>query len=88
MPDPLTQARTHVAALVADRQRRSTPTRPEDAEAAAKLLVDLWAAADRHGITSDHPAWSFHLPRVAVDTMCAAHRKLVGRRSQVSQTAR
>ncbi len=75
MPDPLTQARTHLAALAADRQRRGIPTRPEDLEAAAKLLVDLWAAAQRHGITRDHPAWAFHLPRAALDAICARRRK-------------
>jgi hypothetical protein len=58
MPDPLTQARTHLTALAADRQRRGTPTPPEHLEAAAALLVDLWATATRHGITPDHPAWS------------------------------
>jgi hypothetical protein len=72
VPDQLTQARTHIATLAADRQRRGTPTRPEDIDAAAKLLIDLWAAAARHGIIPDHPAWSFHLPRVALDTVCAA----------------
>jgi hypothetical protein len=75
MPDPLTQARTHVAALAADRQRRGTPTRPEDLETAAALLVDLWAAATRHGITPDHPAWTFHLPRAALDTISAARKQ-------------
>ncbi len=75
MPDPLTQARTHLAALAADRQRRGTPIPPEDIEAAAKLLVDLWAAAHRHGITPDHPAWIFHLPRAALDTITAARKQ-------------
>lgn len=75
MPDPLTQARTSVAALATDRQRRGTTTRSEDIEAAAKLLVDLWAAAARHGITADQPAWTFHLPRAALDTISAQRRK-------------
>jgi hypothetical protein len=85
--DPLTQARTRVAALAADRQRRGIPVRPEDIEAAAKLLVDLWVTASRHGITADHPAWNFHLPRAALDTISAGHRKAVSpSRSQVSWT--
>ena len=75
MPDPLTQARTRIAALAADRQRRGTPTRPGDIEAAAKLLVDLWSVAARHGITPDHRAWSFHLPRAALDIISAGDRK-------------
>jgi hypothetical protein len=75
MPDPLTQAHAHLAALAADRQRRGTSTGREDLEAAAKLLVDLWAAANRHGVTSAHPAWTFHLPRAALDTIRAQRRK-------------
>jgi hypothetical protein len=74
MPDPLTQARNHLAGLAADRQRRGTPIPPEHIEAAAKLLVDLWAVATRHSITPNHPAWTFHLPRAALDTISAAHR--------------
>jgi hypothetical protein len=81
MPDPLTEAHTHLAALAADRQRRGTPTRPEDIEAAAKLLVDLWAAAHRHGITPDHPAWTFHLSRAALDTITAARKQQLPQRA-------
>lgn len=39
MADPLTQARTYLALLVADRQRRGTHTAPEHLEAAAALLA-------------------------------------------------
>jgi hypothetical protein len=73
--DPLTQAPTYLAPLVADRQRRGTHTAPEHLEAAAALLVDLWAAAARHGITPDHHVWSFHLPRAALDTITAARKR-------------
>jgi hypothetical protein len=58
-----------------NRQRRGTHTPPERLEAAAALLVDLWAAAARHGITPDHPAWTFHLPRAALDTATAARKE-------------
>jgi hypothetical protein len=71
--DPLTQARTYLAPLVTDRQRRNTHAAPEHLEAAAALLVDLWAAA-RHGTTLDHCGWSFHLPRAALDTITARKR--------------
>ena len=58
--DPLTQARTYLAPL------------PEQPEAAAAPLVDLWAAAARHGITPNHCAWSFHPPCAALGTITAA----------------
>jgi hypothetical protein len=75
MPDPLTQARTQLAAIAADRQRRGTPAPPEHLEAAAALLVDLWTTATRHGITPNHPAWTFHLPRAALDTISATRKQ-------------
>jgi hypothetical protein len=71
--DPLAQARTHVAPLVVDHQRRSTHLAPEHLEAAATLLANLWAAA-RHSITPDHSTWSFHLP-CALDTIAAARKR-------------
>jgi hypothetical protein len=71
----LSQARTRLTALAADRQHRGTHTPPEHLEAAAALLVDLWAAAARHGITPAHPAWTFHLPRAALDTITAARKQ-------------
>jgi hypothetical protein len=74
--DPLTQARTHLAPLVADHQRRSTPAALAHLEAAAALLANLWAAAAaRHSITPDHRAWSFHLPCAALDTIAAARQR-------------
>jgi hypothetical protein len=42
--------------------------------AAAELLVDLWAAAARHGITPEQFGWRRHLPRAAVDTIAAVGR--------------
>jgi hypothetical protein len=73
--DPLTQARTYyLVALVADRQRRSTNATPQHLEAAAALPVDLWVAA-RHGITPNHHARSFHLPRATLDTITAPRKR-------------
>jgi hypothetical protein len=43
--------------------------------AAAALLVDLWAAAARHGITPDQFGWRRHLPRAAVDSIAAIGRR-------------
>jgi hypothetical protein len=73
MADPLTPARTYLVPLVADRQR-STNATPRHLEAAATLPVDLWVAA-RHGITPDHRARSFHLPRATFHTITAARKQ-------------
>jgi hypothetical protein len=70
MADPLTQAPTYLVPLAADRQHRSTNATTQHLEAAAALPVDLWVAA-RHGITPDHRAPSFHLPRITLDTITA-----------------
>lgn len=44
-------------------------------QAAAALLVDLWAVAREHGITPEQFGWRRHLPRAAVDTIAAVGRR-------------
>jgi hypothetical protein len=82
--DPLTQARTDLAPLVADHQCRSTPAALAHLEAAAALLAHLWAVAARHSITPDHSTWSFHLPR-ALDTIAAARKRRHADRAQAGR---
>jgi hypothetical protein len=71
-------ARAHLQPLADDRRTRGANLPEADVEAAAALLVDLWAAAARHGITPQHRAWTFHLPRAALDVTAAARRKARG----------
>jgi hypothetical protein len=67
----LDRARTVIGELAADRRSRGATITADQLEAAAALLVDLWAAAARHGIGPDHRAWTTHLPRAALDTTTA-----------------
>jgi hypothetical protein len=69
------QARAHLQPIADDRRRRGANLPDADVEAAAVLLVDLWAAATRHGITPQHRAWTFHLPRTALDVTVAVRRQ-------------
>jgi hypothetical protein len=68
----LSQARAAVRQLSGERP--STRPTAEEAEAAAGLLADLWAAAAHHGITPGSAGWSRHLPRAALDAVVAARR--------------
>jgi hypothetical protein len=74
--DRLDQARAHLARIDAERQAKGAPPIPPEAQdAAARLLVDLWAAAERHGITPDSWGWDHHLPAAAWNCWRAPHRK-------------
>jgi hypothetical protein len=42
---------------------------------AEALLLDLWAAGQRHGITPEQFGWKRHLPRAAVDSIAATGRR-------------
>jgi hypothetical protein len=74
MPN-LHDARHAIDAIASDRRARGAHIPPEHVEAAAALLVDLWAAAARHGIGPDHPGHTLHLPRAALDTVGARARR-------------
>ncbi len=65
----LDHARTVIDDLAADRRSRGATITADQLEAAAALLVDLWAAAIRHGIDPDHRAWTTYLPRTALDSV-------------------
>ncbi len=64
----LDHARTVIDDLAADRRSRGATITADQLEAAAALLVDLWAAAARHGIDPAHRAWTTYLPRAALDS--------------------
>ena len=65
----------HTKALAAIREVAGSRLHAEQEQAAAGLLVDLWAAAARHGITPKQWGWRRHLPRAAVDTIAAIGRR-------------
>ena len=67
----LDHARTVINDLAADRRSRGATITADQLEAAAALLVDLWAVAARHGIAPDHRAWTTYLPRAALDATTA-----------------
>lgn len=67
----LDHARTVITDLASDRRSRGATLTADQLEAAAALLVDLWAAAARHGIDPDHRAWTTYLPRAALDAATA-----------------
>jgi hypothetical protein len=69
-----------VAELAEDRRARGHHISPTQVERAAALLVDLWAAAARHGIGTDHWGHAAHLPRAALDTISAPPRRPPGSR--------
>jgi hypothetical protein len=71
----LHDARQAIDGIAADRRARGTHIPPDHIEAAAALLVDLWAAAARHGIGANHPGHTLHLPRAALDTVAARARR-------------
>jgi hypothetical protein len=65
----------HDKAETAVQEVASVRLNKEQKQAAAALLVDLWAVASRHGITPDQWGWRRHLPRAAVDTIAAIGRR-------------
>jgi len=65
----------HTKALAAIREVAGSRLDAEQERAAAALLVDLWAAAGRHGITPKQWGWRRHLPRAAVDAIAAIGRR-------------
>jgi hypothetical protein len=67
-----------VAELAEDRRARGHHISPQQVQRAAALLADLWAAAARHGITTDHWAHTAHLPRAALDAISAPPRRPPG----------
>ncbi len=67
----LHQARAAVQQLAS---KRKTAVPPEQVEAAAALLADLWPVAARHGVTAGSDGWSIHAPRAALDMTIAARR--------------
>ena len=71
----LDHARTVINELAADRRSRGATIAAPQLEAAAALLVDLWAAATRHGIDPAHRAWTTYLPRAALDAATAKSPK-------------
>jgi hypothetical protein len=71
----LHHARQAIDAIAADRRARGGHIPPDHIEAAAALLLELWAAATRHGIRPDHPGHTLHLPRAALDTVGARARR-------------
>ncbi len=70
----LATARTAIRQLADERAARGTRVPPEQLDAAAALLVDLWASAARHAVTPEQWGWQAHLPRAALDTIIAAHK--------------
>jgi hypothetical protein len=75
----LHHAQQAIDRIAADRRARGAHIPPDHIEAAAALLLDLWAAAARHGIGADHLGHTLHLPRAALDTVGArARRRLRG----------
>lgn len=64
-----------VKALAAVQQVSGGRLNEAQQQAAAALLVDLWATAARHGITPKQWGWRRHLPRAAVDTIAAVGRR-------------
>ena len=71
----LASARAHVHALAEDRRARGRIVSTDQIEAAAALLVDLWAAAYRYGISPTDHGWTTHLPRAALATATAARKQ-------------
>jgi hypothetical protein len=65
----------HTKALAAVREVAGSRLDSDQEQAAAALLVDLWAAAARHGITPKQWGWRRHLPRAAVDAIAAVGRR-------------
>jgi hypothetical protein len=73
--DRVPAARAAIRRVVADRAARGNRVPPAAVQAtAAALLVDLWAAAERHGVPPDSWGWHHHLPQAALNTVHAAHR--------------
>jgi hypothetical protein len=70
----LAQARELIDPIAATRRARGYPVSDEHVDRAARLLVDLWAAAARHRISPAQPGWAVHLPRAAFDATVAAIR--------------
>jgi hypothetical protein len=70
----LAQARELIEPIAAARRTRGHPVTAEHVDRAARLLVDLWAAAARHHITPAQAGWTVHLPRAAFDATTAAIR--------------
>lgn len=76
----LAQAREVIEPIAAARRSRGHPVTAEHVERAARLLVDLWAAAARHRISPAQAGWTLHLPRAAFDAAAAAIRTEQGQR--------
>jgi hypothetical protein len=70
----LADARAVIEPIAAARRNRGRHVTEQHLQRTAVLLADLWAAAARHGITSDQPGYHTHLPRAAFDTITAAIR--------------
>jgi hypothetical protein len=71
----LAAARVLLDTLAAQRRTHGQPVTADQLDRAAALLVDLWTAAARHGITPDHWGYTLHLPRAALDTISAPRPK-------------
>jgi hypothetical protein len=70
----LAQAREVIEPIAAARRSRGHPVTAEHVDRAARLLVDLWAAAARHHISPAQAGWTLHLPRAAFDATASAIR--------------
>jgi len=69
------KGRTPADRIAAVAARRTTPPTADELETATALLVDLLAAAERHGVTLDDLDWVADLPGAAYDATVAKLRK-------------
>jgi hypothetical protein len=74
MPDT-TQAMARIHALASERRARGASIPDDRVRRATALLLDLWTAAERHGLTPADPGYSLHLPRAALDAVASGGRR-------------
>ncbi len=80
--DRLRAAGAAIRRLVEERAARNNRVPPEDVQtAAAALLVSLWDAAEKHGVSPESWGWHNHLPQAALNTIHASHRYRPTRRA-------
>lgn len=72
MAEPTAVARQRIAAVAAGRRE---PADPHLQEAAAALLAEWWAVAERHGVTDDDLTFVTSMAATALDAVCFAERR-------------
>ncbi|MFJ4342928.1 hypothetical protein [Streptomyces sp. NPDC088915] len=72
---PAYSAEAYAAVEKAARSQRGTLYAPSVLEQAAKLLTDLWATSERHGVTAAEWEWSADLASGALDVVARPYER-------------